>query len=198
MKTHSILITRTFSSAILAAVFLLMLTPASHAKDKGKGGGGGGKGNKGHAEKHQKADLKQIKKFEKKFDHKDSRGDRNKGDYLAHPGSNFVVSPGNGYKGRGYYYGPPNSSYYYQRPDVQYFADRNQFPSRFAYQSNNRDLADDAAVQRALARLGYYQGPIDGRIGPQSQRAISQYQQSRGMSVTHSIVPALLQALGLQ
>jgi peptidoglycan hydrolase-like protein with peptidoglycan-binding domain len=59
-------------------------------------------------------------------------------------------------------------------------------------------MADEFAVQQALARLGYYQGPIDGRLGPQSLRAIAQYQQARGMRVTNSIVPALLQALGLQ
>jgi len=200
MKTHSILIIRAFSSATLVAAILLTLTPASQAKDKDKGQGKANKGhggdNKGHGndDKHQKVDHKQ----EHKYDHKASHGDHDKVVYLAHPGSKFVLSPGNGYKGRGYYYGPPNSSYYYQRPDVQYFADRNQFPPGFAYQQNNQDLADDAAVQRALARLGYYQGPIDGRIGPQSLRAISQYQQSQGMSITNAIVPALLQALGLR
>lgn len=217
MKTHYNLMTRAFSSATLAAAIMLALTPASQAKDKGQGGGNKGNSNKGHGgeskghgddkghgneDKHQKADHKQEQKFEQKFeqksDHKASHGDQDKLVYLAHPGSKFVLSPGNGYKGRGYYYGPPHSPYYYQRPDVQYFADRNQFPPGFAYQPNNQDLADDAAVQRALARLGYYQGPIDGRIGPQSQRAISQYQQASGMSITNSIVPALLQALGLQ
>jgi peptidoglycan hydrolase-like protein with peptidoglycan-binding domain len=58
-------------------------------------------------------------------------------------------------------------------------------------------VADEIAVQQALARLGYYRGPVDGRIGPQTLFAISQYQRDHGMSVTNSIVPALLQALGL-
>ncbi|WP_395744398.1 peptidoglycan-binding protein [Prosthecobacter sp.] len=118
--------------------------------------------------------------------------------YMAVPRSGFVLSPGIGYAGRGYYYGPPNSPYYYETPDVRYFSRREDFPSGYAFQPNNQYVADELAVQEALARLGYYQGPIDGRIGPQTLAAIARYQQDRGMPITNSIVPALLQALGLQ
>ncbi len=222
MKTFSTPLSRTLSSNALAAVLLLALTPICQAKDKGHGGGDKGHGNeaKGHAGgdkghghddkghggeakvhvveiKHQDT-HKMEQKFESKEQHKNGQGDHNKVVYMAHPHTNFVLSPGNGYAGRGYYYGPPNSSYYYQRPEVQYFDKRESFPSGYSLQPNSQNMGDEAAVQQALARLGYYQGPIDGRLGPQSQRAISQYQQSRGMSVTNSIVPALLQALGLQ
>lgn len=189
------LLSRTCASAALAAVFLLVLTPASQAKDKGHGGDNKGHGNDS---KQQKAEHKDEQKFEQKNEHKAGRNDHDKVVYLSHPRSNFALSPGDGYAGRGYYYGPPNAPYYYQRPDVKYYASREDFPRGNAFQPNIQNNLDDAAVQRALARLGYYQGPIDGRIGPQSMRAISKYQQARGMSVTNAIVPSLLRALGLQ
>jgi hypothetical protein len=36
-------------------------------------------------------------------------------------------------------------------------------------------------VQRRLARAGYYHGPIDGIMGPQTRRAIRAYERDRGM-----------------
>jgi hypothetical protein len=191
MKKYPTLISRTFRASALAAALLMALAPICQAKDKGHGGKPKGHG---HDAKHQNEGHKQ----EPKYSHKDDHGDHNKVVYMAHPPSRFVLSPGNGYAGRGYYYGPPNSPYYYQRPDVKYFVRREHFPKGYALQPNNQSMADEFAVQQALARLGYYQGPIDGRLGPQSLRAIAQYQQARGMRVTNSIVPALLQALGLQ
>jgi peptidoglycan hydrolase-like protein with peptidoglycan-binding domain len=58
--------------------------------------------------------------------------------------------------------------------------------------------SDDYRVQRALARLGYYQGNVDGQFGPQSYRALNRYQQSQGMPVSNTITAILLRALGLQ
>jgi peptidoglycan hydrolase-like protein with peptidoglycan-binding domain len=52
-------------------------------------------------------------------------------------------------------------------------------------------------VQQALARLGYYQGSVDGRFGPQSMRAMNNYQQSQGQQITGAITAALLRSLGL-
>jgi putative peptidoglycan binding protein len=211
MKTHSIHFFRTFSSATLAAVLSLTLPSISQAKDKGHGNNG--PGSKGHDNKgnHQADSHKHEPKFEKKFEpkvvkkieqkfvqkipHKD---DHNRGVYMAHPRSGFVLSPGIGYAGRGYYYGPPNSPYYYQHPDVKFYPKRESFPRGYAFQPNNQYAADEIAVQEALTRLGYYQGPIDGRIGPQTLFAIGQYQRDHGMGVTNAIVPTLLRALGVQ
>lgn len=117
--------------------------------------------------------------------------DRDWQNYSSHPSSSFTLSLGNGYAGRGYYYGPPSAPYYYQRPEVRYYATREAAPREYYGNST------DAAVQRALARRGYYQGSIDGDIGPQSRRAIARYQQDHGLRVTGSISSSLLRSLGL-
>jgi len=36
-------------------------------------------------------------------------------------------------------------------------------------------------VQRRLARAGYYHGPIDGILGPQTRRAIRAYERDHNM-----------------
>jgi len=37
------------------------------------------------------------------------------------------------------------------------------------------------ALQRRLARLGFAAGPIDGRYGPLTTRAVDRFQHSRGL-----------------
>ena len=51
------------------------------------------------------------------------------------------------------------------------------------------------AVQNELAKLGYYHGPIDGLIGPQTERAISWFQSVDKLSVTGRIDDPTLKAL---
>jgi peptidoglycan hydrolase-like protein with peptidoglycan-binding domain len=53
------------------------------------------------------------------------------------------------------------------------------------------------AVQRRLAHLGYYHGPIDGAIGPGSRRAIRRYQADHGLPVTGDIDRPLRRSLGV-
>jgi peptidoglycan hydrolase-like protein with peptidoglycan-binding domain len=55
----------------------------------------------------------------------------------------------------------------------------------------------EADVQAALARRGYYGGPVDGDIGPQSRAAIRAFQVDRGLPVTGHIDRALLRSLHL-
>ena len=133
---------------------------------------------------------------------KDHRGRANKNNdvrrlYASHPRSGFTVTLGTGYAGHGYYYGPPNSPYYYQRPDVMYYASRELVPRSYYGHSGYNGNSMGADVQRALARRGYYNGYVDGQIGPQSSRAIARYQQDQGLRVTGSISPGLLNSLGL-
>lgn len=52
-------------------------------------------------------------------------------------------------------------------------------------------------VQRELARQGYYQGAIDGVIGPRSRAAIRAYQARNGICVSGQIDSALLRSLNL-
>jgi hypothetical protein len=54
-----------------------------------------------------------------------------------------------------------------------------------------------SAVQSKLANLGYYHGAIDGKLGDESEAALARYQQDQALSVTGTVTPATLQALGL-
>ena len=198
MKTASIPSNSMLRAATLAVVSLLALAPISQAKDQ-KGGNGKGKGNSGE-KGHSGNQGNQGNKHEKGSDfgfHGNKPKDQAHPVYLTHPGSKFKLSKGNGYAGPGYYYGPPNSPYYYQRPDVRYFANHGAIPRDFYNQDAYRMNSDDARVQQALARLGYYQGSVDGRFGSQSMRAMNNYQQSQGQQITGAITAALLRSLGL-
>lgn len=117
--------------------------------------------------------------------------------YLSRPRSSFVITFGTGYAGRGYYYGPPNSSYYYERSGVAYYPTREAVPGHYWGGGSSSYSRTEAEVQRALARRGYYRGPIDGDIGPGSRNAIARYQADHGMRATGSITSSLLRSLGL-
>jgi hypothetical protein len=52
-------------------------------------------------------------------------------------------------------------------------------------------------VQQQLARAGYYDGPIDGALGPMTREAIATYQADNGPSVTSAIDEPTLATLGL-
>jgi hypothetical protein len=52
-------------------------------------------------------------------------------------------------------------------------------------------------VQRRLARAGYYHGPIDGILGPQTRRAIRAYERDHNMSAYGVIDRQVLRTLGL-
>ena len=54
------------------------------------------------------------------------------------------------------------------------------------------------SVQRKLAAQGYYNGAIDGDIGPGSRRAIMNYQDDYGLRATGRISDSLLVSLGLE
>jgi hypothetical protein len=54
-----------------------------------------------------------------------------------------------------------------------------------------------ADVQSRLTQLGYYNGDVDGQIGPLSRQAIANYQSDQGLPVTGVIDQQLLQSLGL-
>lgn len=56
----------------------------------------------------------------------------------------------------------------------------------------------EVAVQQRLADQGYYDGPIDGDIGPMSSQAIANYQGDHGLRVTGDINDPLLESLGLE
>lgn len=179
MKPSSEFLTRFLKAGILAAVCLIALPQSAEAKGPKKHKN---KGN-GHSSNWNS----------RKSGHDDD--DRDRRYYTSRPRSTFVLSLGTGYAGRGYYYGPPNSSYYYQRADVRYFATREAAPREYY---GNEGYHDNSSVQRELSRRGYYNGSIDGAIGPQSSRAIARYQRDNGLRQSGAISQELLHSLGLQ
>jgi len=52
-------------------------------------------------------------------------------------------------------------------------------------------------VQEQLARAGYYEGPIDGLLGPMTREAIAAYQADNGLAITSAIDEPTLATLGL-
>lgn len=90
-------------------------------------------------------------------------------------------------------------AYPYYNPGVAYAYSSG--PS-YAYYRDSRssdDDGDDLAVdvQRALARRGYYRGPIDGDVGPGTRGAIREYQYRNRLEVTGRIDRSLLRSLGV-
>ena len=53
-----------------------------------------------------------------------------------------------------------------------------------------------AAVQRQLAKRGYYKGTVDGQFGPSSREALKRFQKSQGLKATGTIDEDSLDALG--
>jgi len=189
MKTTFVNFKPILGAAALAAFGLVSLAPATQAKDKG------GKGNNGKGQSNGKGNHGNMGREQP---HGNPHNDHDQQAYHAHPSTKFKLNKGNGHAGHGYYYGPPNMPYYYARPGVSYYPNYGTIPQQFRNQDAYRMNSDDYRVQQALARLGYYQGSLDGRMGPQSMRAISNYQQSRGQQATGLINALLLRALGLQ
>ena len=180
MKTSSFVLSRLLSTGALSMICLLALPLTAEAK-----GPPPFAHNRGKASKSQQSGQRGY-------------DDRARQVYSSHPRSGFTLSFGSGYAGSGYYYGPPNSPYYYQRSDVRYYATRNLAPREYYGNAGYQGRSVGSAVQQALAQRGFYQGYIDGQIGPQSRRAIYRYQQSRGLRPTGAITPSLLHSLGLQ
>lgn len=53
-------------------------------------------------------------------------------------------------------------------------------------------------VQSALAREGYYDGPIDGKLGDATRQALRRYQRDHGLDVTGGITSGVIRALRLR
>jgi hypothetical protein len=104
-----------------------------------------------------------------------------------HPHVSFVY--GGWYYWDNYYWYPawgyaPDSVYYYDGP---------------IYASNpGEDPAQVVAnVQSALQEQGYYQGDIDGVLGPQTRAALAEYQTAQGLEPTGTVDEPTLETLGM-
>jgi hypothetical protein len=94
----------------------------------------------------------------------------------------------------GWYYW--NAGYWFPAwgyaPSVSYVYDGPIYP----YNGWSPDRVT-VAVQEQLARAGYYQGPIDGLLGPMTREAIAGYQADNGLAITSAIDEPTLATLGL-
>jgi Putative peptidoglycan binding domain len=123
------------------------------------------------------------------FDHRFAHGDRDRHDHFFHHrnrfffGFDFVA------------FGFPDWWYPWY-PDYGYSDDYDYSDNSPVYDYRYwSGLA--TAVQNALATRGYYHGPLDGVIGPESRQAIEAFQKSRGLPESGLIDPSLLKALNL-
>lgn len=107
--------------------------------------------------------------------------------------SNFSIGIGLGYPyyGSGYGYGYP---YYGSYPyGYGYYT-----PRTTVYVARGiNDDATVAAVQRRLARGGYYHGSIDGVIGSGTRTAIRAFERNNGLRIDGVIDRQLLRTMGL-
>ena len=117
---------------------------------------------------------------------------------------------GRGYYGRGYYYGTGwgfygypwwpwwwGWGYYY--PPGPYYGDGGGYYGSNDPPSNNSNYSlqfnSTRAVQAALAWRGFYNGRIDGVMGPETRGAIEAFQKQQGLPVTGEIDSNLTKAL---
>jgi hypothetical protein len=106
-----------------------------------------------------------------------------------YPHTRFVIFGGgyyfwnSGYWYPAYGYDPSYSRYTFDEP---IYGPNEYEPGR---------VISDVQVQ--LQREGYYNGPVDGLIGPMTRRALAAYQADHGLYVTRAIDEPTLEALGL-
>jgi len=68
-------------------------------------------------------------------------------------------------------------------------------PYDYSYDTANPVTTE---IQQDLAQQGYYQGPIDGIVGPATQTAIAAYQRANGLPPTGDVNGGLLRSLGIR
>ncbi|MGI8432769.1 MAG: peptidoglycan-binding protein [Chthoniobacterales bacterium] len=122
--------------------------------------------------------------------HRRERGHHDRDWWRSHYHNTTFVLFGGGYYYRdaGYWfpaygYDPYYNTYAYDEPIYAY-----------------NDLAPGQVlenVQAALRDLGYYNGPIDGLIGPRTRGALGAFQEDNGLVITEAVDEPTLVALGL-
>jgi hypothetical protein len=110
------------------------------------------------------------------------------------------------YRSNGYYY---DHDYYrtyhrhrYYNDSLGVFLFSLTAPPAYVYESTTNYYSGygyqtRVAVQEELARAGYYDGTLDGVVGPGTRSAIYAYQQDYGLYASGQIDDQLLQSLGL-
>jgi Putative peptidoglycan binding domain len=98
--------------------------------------------------------------------------------------------------GGGYYYW--NSGYWYPAwgysPSAEYYAYDGPIYVGHRAEPPDQVIAD---VQAELQQMGYYQGEVDGLLGPMTRQALTAYQADQGLTTTAAIDEPTLDSLGL-
>jgi hypothetical protein len=98
--------------------------------------------------------------------------------------------------GGGYYYW--NSGYWYPawgyNPSAEYYAYDGPIYVGQRAEPPDQVIAD---VQAELQQMGYYQGEVDGLLGPMTQQALTAYQADQGLATTAAIDEPTLDSLGM-
>jgi len=69
---------------------------------------------------------------------------------------------------------------------------RNGEQQKSTMKSAEKILADTRKVQRLLGKLGFYQGKLDGLMGPNTLSAVKKFEKSKGLPQNANISPSLL------
>jgi len=93
----------------------------------------------------------------------------------------------------------PDNSYYGNPYDYYNYSPYND-DDQPGYSDSGQSAANAtvSAIQAGLAKLGYYNGTIDGTLGDQTEAAIARYQEDHDLSVTGTVDAATLQSLGIR
>jgi hypothetical protein len=98
--------------------------------------------------------------------------------------------------GGGYYYW--NDGYWYPAwgysPSAEYYAYDGPIYVGHRAEPPDRVIAD---VQAELQQMGYYQGEVDGLLGPLTRQALTAYQADQGLATTAAIDEPTLDSLGM-
>jgi len=93
------------------------------------------------------------------------------------------------------YYPYPYYPYSYGYAPYGYYGYDYGVGSAYGYSYGDRSTV--VAAQRRLARAGYYHGPIDGILGPQTRRAIRAYERTHNMPAYGVIDGQFLTEIGI-
>jgi hypothetical protein len=98
--------------------------------------------------------------------------------------------------GGGYYYW--NNGYWYPawgyNPSSEYYAYDGPIYVGHRAEPPDQVIAD---VQAELQQMGYYQGEVDGLLGPLTREALTAYQADQGLTTTAAIDEPTLDSLGM-
>jgi hypothetical protein len=108
-------------------------------------------------------------------------------------------NPGHQYFWHGHHYRYYNNAWFIVDPyDYGYGAyyDPGYYSPTYDTSSSDYNTTSvEVQVQQALANAGYYQGPIDGIVGPGTSNAIAAFQRDNGLPVTGTITASLIDTL---